>query len=86
MNKLTKQIRNNEGFIYETTKAEAEYYFYGDEACEFGTPVPKGMWEAMFVAPVLDEEERKEFLASHCECPLVRQLILESMKGDEDNE
>ena len=84
MYKLPKQIRTKDGFTYETTKAEAEEYFYGDVACEFGTPVPHGMWEAMFVAPVLDERARREFLAEHCECPLVRQLILESLKGDED--
>lgn len=83
MNKLTKQIRNSEGFIFETTKAEAEEYFYGDVACEFGTPVPKGMWEAMFVAPVFDDEERKEYLANYCECSLVRQLIQGSIKGDD---
>ena len=83
MNKLTKQIRNNDGFIYETTKTEAEEYFYGDEACEFGTPVPHGMWESLLIAPVLDEEERKEFLSNHCYSPLVRELIQESMKGGE---
>lgn len=83
MNKLTKQIRNNDGFIYETTKAEAEEYFYGDLADVLGQPKPQGMWEAMFVAPVLDDEERKEYLSSHCYSPLVRQLIHDSMKEGE---
>ena len=83
MNKLTKQIRNNEGFIFETTKAEAEERFYGDVADVLGQPKPKGMWEATLTAPVLDEEERKEYLANHCECPLVRQLIQGSMKEGE---
>ena len=83
MNKLTKQIRNNDGFIYETTKTEAEEYFWGDTADVFGKPKPKGMWEAMFVAPVLDEEERKEFLSNRCYSPLVKELIQGSMKGDE---
>ena len=83
MSKLTKQIRNNDGFIYETSKSEAEEYFYGDVADVLGQPKPKGMWEAMFVAPVLDDEERKEFLANHCYSPLVKELIQNSMKGDE---
>ena len=83
MNKLTKQIRNNDGFIFETTKEELEEKFYGDAVDVLGKQKPKGIWEAMFVAPVLDDEERKEFLANHCECPLVRQLIQDSMKrGD----
>ena len=83
MNKLTKQIRNNDVFTYEMTKTEAEEYFYGDVADVLGQPSPKGMFEAMFVAPVLDEEERKEYLANHCECPLVRELIQCSMKRGE---
>ena len=77
------KVRTKEGFQFEMSKAEAEEYFYGDIACEFGKPKPKGMWEAMFVAPILDENDRKEFLANHCECPLVRQLIQDSMKGDD---
>ena len=77
------KVRTKDGFTYEMTKAEAEERFYGDTACEFGTPVPHGMWEALFVAPMLDENDRKEFLANHCECPLVRQLIQSSMKGDD---
>ena len=83
MNKLTKQIRNNDGFIFETTKAEAEEHFYGDTACEFGTPKPVGCWEALFVAPVLDEEARKDYLANHCYSPLVKELIQSSVKGDD---
>ena len=78
---MSKVRTDKDGFQFEMTKAEAEEYFWGDEAEILGQPKPKGMWEAMFVAPVLDEEERKEFLANHCECPLVRQLIQESMKG-----
>ena len=79
---MSKTVRTKDEFQYEMTKSEAEEKFYGDEADVFGKPKPKGMWEAMFVAPVLDEEERKDFLANHCECPLVRQLIQDSMKGD----
>ena len=75
------KIRTKDGFAYEMSKSEAEEYFYGDIACEFGKPKPKGMWEAMFVAPVLDDEERKECLANHCYSPLVRELIQNSMKG-----
>ena len=75
------KVRTKDGFTYEMTKAETEEYFYGDVADVLGQPKPKGMWEAMFVAPVLDEEERKEYLVNHCECPLVRELILFSMKG-----
>ena len=78
------KIRVKDGFTYEMSKTEAEEKFYGDVACEFGTPAPQGMWEAMFVAPILDENDRKEYLANHCYSPLVRQLILSSMKdGDE---
>ena len=77
------KVRTKDGFTYEMTKAEAEERFYGDTACEFGTPVPHGMWEAMFVAPMLDEEERKEYLANHCYSPLVRKLLQDSMKGDD---
>ena len=77
------KARIKEGFAFEMSKAEAEEYFYGDEADVFGKPKPKGMWEALFVAPVLDEEVRKEYLANHCECPLVRELIQSSVKdGD----
>ena len=77
------KVRTKDGFTYEMTKAEAEERFYGDEACEFGTPKPVGLWEALLTAPVLDEENRKEYLANHCACPLVRQLIQDSMKdGD----
>lgn len=80
------KIRTKDGFQYEMTKAEAEERFYGDVADILGQPVPKGMWEAMFVAPVLDEENRKEYLSNHCECPLVRELIQGSMKGSDKNE
>ena len=83
MNKLTKQIRNNDGFTYEMTKAEAEEYFWGDAADVLGQPKPKGMFEALFVAPILDENDRKEFLANHCYSPLVKELIQSSMKGDD---
>ena len=77
------KVRTNDGFDYEMTKEETEERFYGDVAEVLGQPKPKGMWEALFVAPVLDENDRKEFLANHCECPLVRQLIQDSMKGDD---
>ena len=83
MNKLTKEIRNNDGFIYETTKQEAHEYFYGDVADVLGQPNPNGMWESLFVAPILDENDRKEYLSNHCYSPLVRQLIQDSMKGGE---
>ena len=77
------KVRTKDGFAYEMTKEEAEEKFYGDEADVFGHPKPKGMWEALFVAPVLDDEERKEFLANHCYSPLVKELIQNSMKeGD----
>ena len=77
------KVRVKDEFAFEMNKAEAEEYFYGDAACEFGTPKPKGMWEALLTAPVLNENDRKEYLANHCECPLVRQLIQDSMKeGD----
>ena len=75
------KVRTKDGFDFETTKSEAEDYFWGDVADVLGQPKPKGMWEAMFVAPVLDEEERKEFLANHCYSPLVKELIQSSMKG-----
>ena len=79
------KVRTKDGFQCEMTKAEAEEYFYGDVADILGQPKPQGMWEAMFVAPapMLDENDRKEYLANHCECPLVRQLLQESMKGDD---
>ena len=77
------KVRVKDGFAYEMTKAEAEEKFYGDVADVLGQPKPKGMFEAMFVAPILDENDRKEFLANHCECPLVRQLIQGSIKGDD---
>ena len=76
------KIRVEDGFAYEMTRAEAEEYFYGDTACEFGTPVPHGMWESLFTAPVLDEEERKEYLANRCYSPLVKKLIQGSVKGE----
>ena len=77
------KVRTKEGFAFEMSKAEAEEYFWGDAADVLGQPKPKGMFEAMFVAPILDENDRKEFLANHCECPLVRELIQSSMKGDD---
>ena len=76
------KVRTKDGFTFEMTKSEAEEKFYGDVADVLGQPKPKGMWEGMFVAPVLDERARKEYLANHCECPLVRELIQSSMKGD----
>ena len=77
------KIRTKDGFSYEMTKTEAEEYFWGDDVDVLGQPKPKGMWEAMFTAPVLDERARKEYLANHCYSPLVRQLIQNSMKdGD----
>ena len=76
------KIRTKDGFQYEMTKAEAEERFYGDVADVLGQPKPKGMWEAMFVAPVLDGEERKEYLSNHCYSTLVRELIQSGMKGD----
>ena len=77
------KARTKDGFQYEMTIMEAEEYFYGDEADVLGQPKPKGMWEALLTAPILDEEERKEYLANHCECPIVRELIQNSMKGDD---
>ena len=77
------KVRTKDGFQYEMTIIEAEEYFYGDEADVLGQPKPKGMWESQFTAPVLDEEERKEYLANHCYSPLVKELIQSSMKGDE---
>ena len=79
------KARTKDGFTYEMTKAETEDYFWGDAADVLGQPKPKGMWEAMIVAPILDENDRKEFLANHCECPLVRQLIQGSMKEVTNN-
>ena len=77
------KIRTKDEFQYEMTKEEAEEYFYGDVADVLGQPTPKGLWEALLTAPVLDEENRKEYLFNYCECPLVRQLIQDSMKeGD----
>ena len=76
------KVRTKDGFQFEMTKAEAEEKFYGDVADVLGQPKPKGLWEAKFTAPVLDERARKEYLANHCECPLVRQLIQDTMKGD----
>ena len=75
------KVRTKDGFTYEMTKAEVEEKFYGDVPFVIGQPKPKGMWESMFVAPILDENDRKEFLANHCYSPLVRQLIQDSMKG-----
>ena len=80
------KVRITDGFQFEMSKTEAEEKFYGDEADVFGKPKPKGMWEALFVAPVLDEEARKEYLANHCECPLVRKLLQDSMKESDKNE
>ena len=76
------KIRTKDGFTFEMTRAEAEEYFYGDIACEFGTPKPVGCWEALLTAPIIDENDRKEYLANHCYSPLVRQLIQSSTKGD----
>ena len=80
------KVRTKDGFTFEMTKSEAEDYFWGDAADVLGQPKPKGMWEALLTAPVLDEENRKEYLANHCVCPLVRQLIQESMKESGKNE
>lgn len=80
---MSKVRTDKDGFQFEMTKAEAEEYFWGDVADVLGQPKPQGMFEAMFVAPILDENDRKEFLANHCECPLVRELIQGSMKGGE---
>ena len=77
------KVRTKDGFAYVMTRDEAEEKFYGDVADVLGQPKPKGMWEAMFTAPVLDENDRKEFLSNHCYSPLVRKLIQNSMKeGD----
>ena len=77
------KVRTKDGFTFEMTKEEAEEKLYGDVADVLGQPNPKGMWESMFVAPILDENDRKEFLANHCYSPLVRHLIQSSMKdGD----
>lgn len=78
------KVRTKDGFQFEMTKAEAEERFYGDAADVLGKPKPKALWEAQFTAPVLDERARKDFLANHCECPLIRQLIQSSMKGEEE--
>ena len=75
------KVRTKDEFTFEMSKSEAEEYFWGDVADALGQPKPKGCWEAMFTAPILDENDRKEYLANHCECPLVRQLIQDSMKG-----
>lgn len=80
---MSKVRTDKDGFQYEMTKAEAEERFYGDVADVLGQPKPKGCWEALFVAPVLDEEERKEYLANHSYSPLVRELFQGSIKGDE---
>ena len=80
---MSKVRTDKDGFTYEMTKAEAEERFYGDVADVLGQPKPKDMWEALLTAPVLDEENRKEYLANHCECPLVRQLLQNSMKEGE---
>ena len=77
------KVRTKEGFTFEMTKAELEECYYGGIADVLGKPKPKDMWEALLTAPVLDEEERKEYLANHCECPLVKELIQSSMKGDD---
>ena len=77
------KIRTKDGFTYEMTKAEVEEYFYGDVADVLGQPTAKGMWEAMLVAPILDENDRKEYLSNHCYSPIVRQLIQDSMKEGE---
>ena len=76
------KVRTKDGFDFEMTKAEAEERFYGDEADVLGQPKPKGMWESLLTAPMLDENDRKEYLANHCECPLVRQFIQGSLKGE----
>lgn len=81
---MSKIRIDRNGFEYEMTRAEAEEKFYGDIACEFGTPVPQGAWEAQFTAPESDERARREYIAEHCYSPLVRQLILSSIKGDEE--
>ena len=81
---MSKIRTDKDGFAHEMTKAEAEERFYGDVADVLGQPKPKGMWESLFTSPVLDEEERKDYLANHCYSPLVRELIQGSMKrGDE---
>ena len=77
------KVRTKDGITFEMTKAELEEKFYGDVADELGQPKPKGMWEAIFVAPILDENDRKEYLANHCYSPLVRQLNQDSMKGSD---
>ena len=77
------KVRTKDGFQFEISKAEAEEYFWGDAADVLGQPKPKGMWEALFVAPILDENDRKEYLANHCYSPLVRKLIQGCIKGDE---
>lgn len=80
------KVRTKEGFTFEMSKSEAEEHFWGDAADVLGQPKPKGMWEALFVAPILDENDRKEFLASHCYSPLVRKLLHDSMKESDKNE
>ena len=80
------KVRTKDGFTYEMTKAEAEERFYGDVADVLGQPKPHGMWEALLTAPILDENDRKEYLASHCYSPLVKELIQNSMKESDKNE
>ena len=77
------KTRIEDGFTYEMTKSEVEEKFYGEVACEFGTPRPHGLWESLFVAPVYPEQVRKEYLSNHCYSPLIRQLIQDSMKEGE---
>ena len=86
MSKVRNARIDKDGFEYEMTREEAEDYFFGDIALEFGTPVPEGAWEATIAATALDENERRRYIAKHCYSPLVRQLILSSIKGDENDE
>ena len=77
------KVRTKDGFTYVMTKEELEEGYYGGVADVLGKPKPKDMWEALLSAPVLDEDERKQYLARHCECPLVKELIQNSMKEGE---
>ena len=81
---MSKVRTDKDGFTYEMSIAEAEEKFYGDTACEFGTPKPKGMWESLLLCSEYPEQVRKEYLANHCYSPLIRELIQNSMRGSDN--
>ena len=81
---MSEVRKDKNGFEYEMTKEEAYEKFFGDIALEFGMPVPEGAWEATIAATALDENERRRYIAKHCYSPLVRQLILSSIKEEDE--